>query len=55
MTAWLRPQGEADSVALGAKKIDLIPMSFKMHGFDLGRGEPEVSKVRMKQGEDEVV
>lgn len=37
MTAWLRLQGEANDVTLGAKKIDLIPMSFKTHGFDLAR------------------
>lgn len=37
VTTWLKLRGEADSAALGAKKIDLIHMSFKTHGFDLGR------------------
>lgn len=41
VTAWLRLQGEADNGALGAKKIDLIPMPFKTQGFDLARWEPE--------------
>ena len=37
MTGWLKLQGKTDNVALGAKKIDLIPMPFKTHGFDLAR------------------
>ena len=37
VTVWLKLQGKTDNVALGAKKIDLIPMSFKTHGFDLAR------------------
>lgn len=41
VTAPLRLQGEADYVALGAKKINFIPMLFKARGFELARGEPE--------------
>lgn len=37
VTAQLRLQGEADCVALEAKKIDLIPVPFEAHGFDLAR------------------
>lgn len=49
MTAWLRLQGEANSVALGAKKIDLIPMSSKiLQALSLAG-----KSLRGEQGEDE--